>query len=87
MHVHKITEIVDEASERSEYGTILRAYHVKMDCPVQPEKVFVVFNIALNVGDEFDSHFSNDHVLGRFRPNLFGFDDAVGYVRTKAKKV
>jgi len=70
MHTHKVVKII-ESCERGD----IYAYLMVMDCPVQPVKCVVVKQ-KLTEGEEFDPHFSNVYVLGRFQPNISGYNNA-----------
>ena len=79
-HSHKVVEILYEYEKNGYY-----AYLIKMDCHVQPQKT-VLITRPLNVGDEFDPHFSNREVIARFRPFTFGFDNAVDMISQLPKR-
>jgi len=54
------------------------AYWIKMDCPVNPEKVVVMRSVIIK---EFDPHFSNEEVIAIFKPSEDGQQLAFDFVR------
>jgi len=71
MHEHKIIEIM-----KHEHIGNTSAYWIRMDCPVQPEKVLVCYE-ELSVGMYFDPDFTNKFVLARFQPAADGWHNAL----------